>query len=242
VFRPDLARRPVEFQLELADAAGENWEDLAHEQRGEKPAALIESTFFQFVAEDSDALFYFIAASDLLEEPERVAQQLADLSSTIVLLRSLSPHSADLRLDRPVGLVISKADLLTADQTRILERLLSSGSIRFSRAVDLEDQDYATMRASRSTDYKAHGDQYMDRIDPFFESIDILEELLAILDRQVRHWRGFVVSSILAPGIRIPAAPSAEPRSRRRDADNLGRRELFGKQVGAPIRWVLSLL
>lgn len=159
----------VEIDLEIGDSAGELWSAVGS-ARPDRPPWLIESGFFQYVGESS-ALLYFIPADAVLSDPGRVADHVDDLLSTVVALRNIEARSVA-ELAKPVGVVISKADLLDAPQ---LETLMG--------VFDGADTDVPDRRPTEPR---------------FLASVERLEHLTVVLARQERAFRGFVVSALLA--------------------------------------------
>jgi hypothetical protein len=162
----------ITVELELGDSAGELWDEIADTAR--RPSTgLIESSFFEYVGESS-ALLYFIPADALKGDPDAVADQVDDLRSTIQILRSIDPAAGGL-LSKPVGIVVSKADLLAPGELQAIRNTLGSTSVDFDPAA----------------------------LDPQFRaSIERLEHLAIVLGRQVRAFRGFVISALAAAQVR----------------------------------------
>lgn len=182
------------FQLELGDAAGEHWDELAEESVGEglgrrdprkaprsprdarvNDTRLIESTFFDYVAK-ADALFYFIDCPSL-RDPLRVADEVDDLLSTLQLLRVVEGVGPSGRLRRPVALILSKADLLTFNEAELLLPLLEPAQ---------------APTASRQADPSDQGLALFDR------SVDHLAYALTVVRGQTRASRTFLVSALEA--------------------------------------------
>jgi hypothetical protein len=164
-----LIRGRIQVDLELADSAGELWEEVSHESVG-NPGPLIESTFFETVG-NAQALLYFIDATTLLTAPDLLADQVDDLLSTLQVLRSIQGPGGQL-LRKPIGVVISKSDLLPREEAEALLQTL--------RAPDL----------GRSPE-----DRTPDEFARSLEHLEHLEHLINVMDRQVESFRLFVVSS-----------------------------------------------
>jgi DNA helicase HerA-like ATPase len=127
-------------RIEIGDSAGEYWADLADEGRKSKPRSLIESTFFDYVA-DSDFVFYFIDAGAMSRRANVVREAVEDLIATAQILRYDSSYVRTRRIR--IAVVISKFDLLTRVQADVLSRVL--------RGEDPDsDQDFASNSFSRS--------------------------------------------------------------------------------------------
>jgi hypothetical protein len=175
----------VEFSLEIGDSAGENWEAVAEEYKESSPPRLIESTFFRYIGEESDVLFYFIDSNTLISEPWLVLEQVDDLLSTVQLLRTIQGGDPGRPLQRAVALIFSKADLLTSEQREAIRELLELGSLKFSvdKHVDSQRYDAALSRG-------------------FSGSLYELERLVAILEKQLRSYKGFLVSAASATDLR----------------------------------------
>lgn len=158
----------IAIELEIADSAGELWDEIADSVEL-RSARLIESSFFEYVGESS-ALLYFIPADTLKENPEKIADQVDDLRSTLQILRSIDPEKGGL-LSKPVGIVVSKADLLTPMELAAVRSTLGSTSSEFNPT----------------------------NLDPSFRaSIERLEHLTILLSRQVQSFQGFAISALRA--------------------------------------------
>jgi hypothetical protein len=163
-----LMRGLIEVDLEIADSAGELWEDLSKEARKERPKQLVDSTFFDYVAK-SDSLFYFIDSNAVLLAPSDVRSSVDDLLVTIQLLRAMGGN--DPFLSMPITVIISKADLLSDMQDRALRELFAPGE--FSREASLSDEE-----------------------DPLFtESISHLERLVSVLPKLTKRVTFYRLSS-----------------------------------------------
>lgn len=178
-----LVRGRIEFDLELGDSAGALWEEVAHPEPKES-SRLIDSTFFEYVGESS-ALLYFIAADTLRGEPGRVADHVDDLVSTIQVLRNIEARGTP-QLTKPIGVVISKADLLSRAELDALRGLFSS-MFRGSEPTPRLDAGF-------SNDFSA--------------SMERLEHLTTVMSRQVRACEGFIVSAI---GAAQPGGSAKDP-------------------------------
>lgn len=174
----------VKFSLEIGDSAGGNWEAVADEYQNSSPPRLIESTFFRYVGEESDALFFFIDAHALISEPRLIVEQVDDLLSTVQLLRTIQGGDPGRPLQRPVALIVSKADLLTGKQQQAIQEVLE-----FNVVLKPPTNEEA------STERRALA-------EGFSGSLYELERLVVILGRQLRSYRGFLVSSASATGLR----------------------------------------
>jgi len=163
-----LLQGRIAIELELGDSAGELWDEIA-DTADLRSARLIESSFFEYVGESS-ALLYFIPADTLKEDPEGVADQVDDLRSTLQILRSIDPERGSL-LSKPVAVIVSKADLLEPGELQAVRHTLGSSPSDFNPAI----------------------------LDPRFRaSIERLEHLTILLNRQVRAYRGFAISALRA--------------------------------------------
>ncbi|MGN6663947.1 MAG: hypothetical protein ACTHK6_07075 [Solirubrobacterales bacterium] len=164
-----LARRllqgRLEFGLEVGDSAGELWDELGEESAGGSQR-LIDSSFFEYIGESS-ALFYFIDALSLRDEPDQVANQVDDLLSTLQVLRSLERGGARL-VTKPIALIISKADLIESKERSMLEHFLSA-------------EPQAKVLGSGG---------------PFSASLEHLAYLDSVMERQAGAFRIFLVSSL----------------------------------------------
>ena len=167
-FYSRLAQGRIEIDLELGDSAGQLWDEVADADRRE-PSRLIESTFFEYVGESS-ALLYFIAADTLQNDPTAVADHVDDLLSTLQVLRSIEVGGRP-QLTKPIGVIISKADLLT----------------------DVE------LRTLRSVFDDTPSDPDARALEPgFCASMERIEHLTIVMSRQVRAFEGFIVSALRA--------------------------------------------
>lgn len=191
----------LEFNLELGDAAGENWTSLAQESSsslrregdvgtsieidsgsckpGKPVAKLIESTFFEYVGE-ADALLYFIGCDVIRSDARAVSEFVDDLISTIQVLRIIEDRNPTDLLRRPVAVILSKSDLLTPAEYSIL-------------------QSFVYLRDRSSNDGPRL--EEMQRADTFDDvsfagSVRQLEQLDAVLRRQCELYRTFIVSSV----------------------------------------------
>jgi hypothetical protein len=160
-----LLRGRTELELELGDMAGELWEEVGEDDV--HASRLIESTFFEYVAE-SNALLYFIDSSFLEASPERVSDYVDDLLSALQVLRSIEGRGSS-TLGKSVGLIFSKADLLSPAQNDALRRTFS-----LSRPSAGDAEVGARFEAS----------------------LHRLEHLVAVLERQALSFEVFVVSAL----------------------------------------------
>jgi Double-GTPase 2 len=126
-----LIRGKIEFAVEIADSAGELWDEVGKEEG--TASRLIESTFFEYVGE-STALLYFIDSETLKQSPDEVDDHVDDLLSTLQVLRSIEGRGRDL-LRKPIAVVVSKADLLTHREISSLRSAFAGDSE--SRTSDL---------------------------------------------------------------------------------------------------------
>ncbi len=179
-----LIRGRIEFDLELGDSAGDLWDEVADPEPREL-SRLIDSTFFEYVGESS-ALLYFIAADTLQKAPDQVADHVNDLLSTLQVLRSIEPRGEP-QLTKPIGVIVSKADLLTTLELDALRGLFDD--------VPSPDQELLAPR--------------------FLASLERLEHLTIVMTRQVRSFDGFIVSALraadLSAGARDPLAGVEHP-------------------------------
>lgn len=176
----------LEFQVEFGDAAGENWKELAEEadsrvrlpgRENRSYLPLIESTFFTYVGE-SDCLLYFFDAADFIHSSQRVAESVDDLLSTLQLLRAVDGGGPNVPLQRPLGIVISKVDLLSRDELDRLAAMINSlteNEAQISEQQDVVDIDYD---------------------DEFAVSTAAFRRLVSVLARQSSSHRVFLVSAL----------------------------------------------
>jgi hypothetical protein len=178
-----LVQGRLGIDLELGDSAGELWDEVAH--RSSKGTSwLIDSTFFEYVGESS-ALLYFISAETVRGDPDRIADHVDDLLSTLQVLRSIESQATP-QLAKPIAVVISKADLLNRAELAALRGLFDNGWA-------------SSEQMSEATDLKA-----LDR--RFVASMERLERLTIVMNRQVRDFEGFVTSALLAAQQRVEIA------------------------------------
>ncbi len=164
-----LIQGRIEFAVEIGDSAGELWDEVAKTER--QPSRLIESNFFEYIGE-STALLYFIDSETLQHEPERVADHVDDLLSTLQVLRSIEGRGRD-RLRKPIAVVISKGDVLSHNEIEALNATLSG----------LDEVE------ARS---------WFDLEPVFRDSLTRLERLTAVMARQVESFSGHVISAVNA--------------------------------------------
>jgi hypothetical protein len=105
------------YRLEIGDAAGELWVELAED--GEAQEEIIESNFFEYALE-SDVLFLFISSEHMVRDPRRVRKDVDDI---IGVLRLLSAAGGASRPLTPIALLVSKSDLLSAVERRVLDSI-----------------------------------------------------------------------------------------------------------------------
>jgi hypothetical protein len=170
-----LIRGRIEFDLELLDSAGELWDEVAEAAPRERQR-LVDTTFFEQVGEAS-ALLYFIGADTLQTDPERVADHVDDLLSTLQVLRSIEPRGTPL-LSKPIALVISKADLLHPVHLQVLSDLFAHEPASFRGLPS--DSDFRVLD------------------ERFLASLERLEHLTIVMHRQVQAFGGFVISALAA--------------------------------------------
>jgi hypothetical protein len=160
-----LLQGRLEFGLEVGDSAGELWDELGESASG-GAQRLIDSSFFEYIGESS-ALFYFIDALALRDEPDQVADQVDDLLSTLQVLRSLERGGARL-VTKPIALIVSKADMIGPDELSMLTHFLTA-----------EPQAKVLGSAGH-----------------FSTSLEHLAYLDSVMERQAGAFRIFVVSSL----------------------------------------------
>lgn len=175
----------IEFRMEFGDSAGENWEALSDEAASKTPPRLIDSTFFRYIG-DSDALLYFIDCETLLSSPETVHDQVDDLLSTLQLLRAIEGVRPGQPIVRPVGLVLSKADLLHREEFVALTTFFAA-----YREGDQERVRSLLVELPRTM----IGSTFVD-------SLIGLERLFTVMTGQARYFDSFVISSKISVGDR----------------------------------------
>jgi len=173
-----LVNGRLEFEVEFGDAAGETWHELASEADAERAAEqskqiedsqlrLIESTFFAYVGE-SDSLFYFIDMENfVIADPEKVTEAVDDLLSTIQLLRTIEGGGPLAPLEKPIAVILSKADMLSTNKLHEIKKIIS---------------DISRPPTGEGAQFDA--------------SLRELDRLNTVLQRYSRSYRLFLVSSL----------------------------------------------
>jgi GTPase SAR1 family protein len=194
-FRSRLLFGRVEFDLEIADSAGEVWAEFAKEYREtvDQRPLLTQSTFYEYIA-GSSAILYLLDSESLIKDPSNVRLAVEDLVSTVNLLQSSTQGDwrTHLRLGKPIGLVFSKSDQLSDLEFDVLHDLFGEG------------------------EFSAAG---LEGLSPrFLESLRYLERLKGLLERVVDRSDVFFVSSVgalldadLIPRLRVPGRRRRRP-------------------------------
>jgi len=167
----------IEFDLEVADSAGEHWQELAHESVDPeidvggvvKNTRLIDSTFFERVVA-SAALFYFVDARLLFDNPSYGDETADDLLSTVQLLRVIQGVRPGDALRMPVAVILSKVDLLTEAEFDFLSGVFH--------------REFRPTAASR-----------IDTPDEASAIVRPIERLMTVLYQQLLYTRTFILSS-----------------------------------------------
>ncbi len=179
-----------QYRLEIGDAAGELWTELAESDVEDQ---ILDSNFFDYAVE-SDVLLLFVSAERMTADPSRVRPDVDDM---VGILRLLSATRGSDRPLPPVGIVISKSDLLDPQQRAWIMSLVEND-------VPLP-----------------HG----QREGRFEEALAQLERLLGVATRLSPRVELFVVSSLdaaLDTGMADATLLGVPPRS---EIEKLGHRQ-----------------